>query len=1386
LLNILFLLFLYPCISAGQSSHYKFDHVTAKGVMATFGTVNYIYKDSMGFMWFGTSKGLQRFDGYQVKNFRDYPKDTANIVSRLVNTIYEDDRENLWVGTNRQGLLLFDRKTERFTSFRGDPEDPHGIPETGIQAIYQDKRGSLWFGVVEGGLQQYDYASRTFSRYLLDTLVRKSGKNNVFAILEDRLGNLWCSTGDGVFLFNRDEKSFIPVELRPKLPDGFSLCLSLMEDQDGNIWIGSNWGVYSYNPSNDEWRHFFPDNSPGPKTLSSQYIRDIREYSNGNRREVWIATTWGLNKYEPATGTFTHLFHRRNDPHSLRNDLSSGLYIDANGLLWTASGGASTLDLNQNHFTHYPVKTRPDSLYDLSVTSFCETRDGHYWIGGYDDGVFEYDRSLRFINNYKPTVRNSNRPDTDYRNTICCIYEDSQNNLWVSTLRFSVNIFDRKKKKFETVPFYFPEGYGEPYDIEEILEDHFGVLWFAANDGLFFCRMEDIRKYPVTVVDDPVLSRAKILDIYEDTKRVLWVVTLSHGIYKLDPEDRGAMAWKHFPATGFDHKGMRTGFARFIYEDIHGNIWFMAIEGLYLYDPVKDIVARHEQFTKVFPENVYQFTGDPIGYLWLVCDRGLVRYNPFSNELKPPRVYDSQDGMPYDDVHHAPLFTDSKGYIYASSWGGSGRGFFRFHPDSLKPENTMIPPIVLTDFKVSNKPFPLDTSITQIKHLLLKHNENFFSFEFAALDYFDPAKNQYAYKLEGLDEGWILSGNRRFANYTGIPPGNFIFRVKGSNNDGYWNEEGASVRLTIRKPPWKAWWAHLLYALFAAGVLMAITWYYIKRQQLRHALQIEQMQKKQLSEMDRMKSRFFANISHEFRTPLTLILGPIEKLKETTADKGCLEELNVMQRNARRLQRLIDQLLSLSKIEAGHMKLNIREENIVTFIQGYIQSFESAARQKGITLIFRPEQEKVMLYFDRDKMEKILFNLLSNAIKFTPEGGRVVVTVGGQPPPCPSPNLGEGVREGVVISVTDTGPGIPPEHLPRIFDRFYQADDSDSRFQEGTGIGLALVKELVELHHGSIEVRSASGEGTVFRVMLPIGKNHLMSEDLDSDNAGSSQTSVMKHPGKLEEGVFRMSDEKPAEPVSAKKMVILLVEDNPDMRYFIRSLLENNYQILEAVNGQDGLDTTIAQIPDLVVSDVMMPGMDGYELCRKLKNDLITCHIPVILLTSKVTMEDKLEGLDCGADDFVTKPFQPSELRARINNLVRQRQLLREKYRKEFEHVRLTPENSMSAIEKSFMEKVRKVVGENIGNPDFDIKDFSRKMNMSRVQLHRKLHALFNLSASEFIRIYRLNAAASLLEAKAGNVAQVAYEVGFNNLSYFSKCFHKQFGVKPSEYPKAT
>jgi len=556
----------------------------------------------------------------------------------------------------------------------------------------------------------------------------------------------------------------------------------------------------------------------------------------------------------------------------------------------------------------------------------------------------------------------------------------------------------------------------------------------------------------------------------------------------------------------------------------------------------------------------------------------------------------------------------------------------------------------------------------------------------------------------------------------------------------------------------------------------------LKEQKLEHDLTLKKMESDKLKELDKMKSRFFANISHEFRTPLTLILGPLEKFRSKNKDQESQTDLNLMQRNALRLQNLINQLLSLSKLESGKMKLKVKKEDIVSLSKGYTQSFESLAKQKNIKLEFKSDQENILVYLDQDKYEKILFNLISNAFKYTGSGGTITVQVGRS-----------SIQNSIQVSVSDTGSGVDSKKLPNIFDRFYQADDNNTKYQEGTGIGLALAKELVELHHGTITVESEPDKGTTFTLTLPIGKDHFNPEDFISvdeqeEKEGDSIIMVEQegYPDIISETQGSDEDDDILIQEDAKPL-LLIVEDNQDMRYYIRSNISGDFRLTEAEDGEHGYAKAIEKVPDLIISDVMMPKMDGIELCRKLKTDERTSHIPVILLTARASMEDRLEGLETGADDFLTKPFDQQELIVRVRNLILQRKKLQEKFKQNAKQLGLAqvlnlPESGLNSIDQKFLNKAFEIVNKHMEDEEFTAETFRNEIAMSKTQLHRKLSSLLGQSASVFIRSIKLKKAAELLKSKAGNVTEIALQLGFSNPSYFSKCFKDEFGVNPSDY----
>ncbi len=1381
------LLFLHISLINAQYTQTHFEHITTKQGLPS-NNVYSIIKDSSGFMCFATGIGLYRFDGYKFNGYRNDPTDESSLSGNLINSqLFLDESGNLWVGTEDNGLNWLNTSTGSVLRFIHDTKNTKSISHNNVHKIFQDDSGNIWVATLGGGLNKYNKNNHGFIAFLPEPADPSGSANYILSILDDNEGNLLIGTRKGPYIFEKTINRFTPFTIAEEIDS--ALQLEVIVDiikNDELLWFGTENGLIKYNRQNKTLTRYQSDDEK-KSSLSSNIIRNMLD--SPDKKSLWISTVWGLNRFDKQTGKAERFLYKSDDPNSLGYNMLWGMYIDDCNLLWigTDNAGVNVLDLNENPIKHHKIGGVLPGGEQYTATVFCEDKTHNFWIGTFDGGLWKYDQKMKLLKNY---VFHPNSTNTITSNSVFSLCADSHNALWVGTSHGGVNrISDKGIIRFNIKN---PDSQRASSSVIEILEDHEGVIWIGTLTGLYTYKNSS-GKGIESIHSDP-FGDALIRSLCEDRNGNLWIGTHSEGLFKLDKKDRESNRFNNYIHDPDNQGSINSNTVMSVYEDYQGNIWIATIMGLNKYIPDQDRFESFSTGNSLNSDYLYYIQGEDNGILWITSARGLIRFDPHSETNQKSRLLEFQHDNLFDDIYPYSFYRSKTGHIYVGGKHGTDHGFYIFHPDSLKV-NSDLPEIVVTDFIIHNVPYKTDSAINAKKVLKLKYDQNFFSFEFAALDYRNPSKNQYAYMLDGLDDDWTFCGNRRFANYTGVPPGDYVFRVKGSNNDGYWNEEGAILRISILPPPWKTWWAYLLYGLFIIGVLYIIIRYYLKRQQLLHKLALEQVQSEKLEELDKMKSTFFTNISHEFRTPLTLILGPLEKLKSKTTDQDCQQDLNVMQRNARRLQILINQLLSLSKLESGQMKLHARQENIVALVNGYLQSFESLAKQKKIKLIFNSSEDSIQTYIDRDKLEKILYNLLSNAFKFTGEGGRIELAVTTLPPSRGEYVVGgisplEGGQRGVNISISDTGSGIPPEKLEYIFDRFYRADDSYIKNQEGTGIGLALTKELVELHHGNITVESRLGTRTTFTVFLPLGKDHLKPDEIVKPivHKNSNGESIGREDF-FEEQVEQFTALQIQEEISDddieeenSKPYLLLVEDNDDLRSYIRSYLDDEYRISEAINGEMGLKKAIEKIPDLVISDVMMPKMDGMELCRSLKTDERTSHIPVILLTAKAGMEDKLEGLETGADDFLTKPFDPKELQVRIRNLIVQRSKLKEQFIRELDITGQMTLQDILSIDRQFLQKAKKTVEENMSDFDFSIEDFAEKMDLSRIQLHRKLKALINQSASDFLRTIRLNHAACLIRSKSGNITQIAFEVGFNNLSYFSKCFREQFGMLPSEY----
>jgi len=791
------------------------------------------------------------------------------------------------------------------------------------------------------------------------------------------------------------------------------------------------------------------------------------------------------------------------------------------------------------------------------------------------------------------------------------------------------------------------------------------------------------------------------------------------------------------------------------------------------------------------PNNVIKgIVEDHSGHLWLTTNKGISRYD-IDDQLF--WNYDVSDGLQSNEFVRNSIFKSKKGKIFA----GGVNGFNVFHPDSLKA-NLFEPPIVITDFKIFNRPVeigveksPLKKHISETKQLVLSHHHSVISFEFAALNYISSKKNQYAYLLEGFENDWNFVGTQRTATYTNLDPGEYIFRVKGSNNDGTWNEQGTSIHIIVEPPFWKTWWAYSAYMLFFIGIVIMIARHFIGRERLKNALKLEHIELEKMYELDHMKSRFFTNVSHEFRTPITLITGPLEPIiANDQLNPKIKKNLQLIYRNARRLLRMTNQLMDFHKIEAGELLLELSQGDIIQFVRETALSFKDYAQAHQIDFTIKTNIDNHNAWFDPDKLDKIIYNLLSNAFKFTPDAGNITVSTriksSLEKDRNHSTNKINESSEFIEIVVSDNGIGIPENKLKHIFNRFYQFDDQTKYKYQGSGVGLALVSELLNLYHGKIDVKSSEGKGSTFTVQIPLDAHYLENNQLVSEFVGKQ----VDHPDLMDDdtqdlttslshrqvGESQQTDETEGKNLPA----ILVIDDDSDIRIFIRDDFNPDFRLYNAENGLVGYQKAVEVIPDLIICDIMMPVMDGTEVCLKLKSDERTSHIPIILLTARSSDEHRIRGLKIGADAFVTKPFNMGVLRAQVINLLNSRTNLKQKFSTDY--LIGQKEITASNIDKQFLNRAVEIVKQRINDPDLNADMLSKRIGMSRMQLYRKFRGLTDQTVHEFIRSIRLKVASQLLLKKRVTVTEVAFEVGFKDLTYFARCFRQQFGVSPSAY----
>lgn len=1313
-------------------------------------------------MWIATEDGLNRFDGINFKIYRNDPANPNSLPVNYISALCESRDGNIWIGTSEGGLSYYDRKEDRIYNYTGDGQELKGASITNIN---QDRKGNIWI-TGYGCLQVIDpRTKKLISSSNFNAIKNLLGNKVTFDFLHDKNNNYWISTNEGVFLFNAAQKLLQTYKYRENDPAGLpaSQAGEMEEDQNGTIWIATYKGVASIASGKNGINVI--NTASTPARLNSNIVFAL-EIDFKNR--LWIGTEEGLNVMDLATNEVSRILPDQRKPNSISGRSIRSIYIDSTGSYWigTFRNGISFYDENLGHFSRIGYNAfDPFGLKSSVVTSIAAKNNAEIFVGTDDGGLHLFDRTTGLVKHVAFPFENkiSNHPPA-----ILSLHMGSRNKLWVGTFLSGVYCYDLSSGSIKHYAQGNTPGNLSNNEIFCIREDAKGNIWIGTNGGgINIINASDgiIEKYIADALrpNDPALpSNNYIRAFEEDPNGRMWIGTFGSGISVFNPTTQ------KFSFYTRENSGIPSNFIMALLHDSKGNMW-VGSNG-------NGIALLRKGSTKfeIFTENdglangiINKIIEDENGKIWISTTKGISCYD---TQKKLWKNYSNYNGIQSGAFMPGSGTITQDGFLF---FGGQ-EGFNYFNPISLA-SNEKPPAINFTDLIIDNKPVspsedgPITQSILLTNEIHLKYRQTF-SIGFAAMDYTLPEANKFMYMLEGFDNAWVTAGKDHVAYYGSLPPGTYTFKVKASNNDGIWNNEGRSIQIRVAPPWWRSNLAYLLYAIS----LICFFYYSRKlgirkiqmqlaieqeRKNAREMLERERKEAEYLHNLDQMKIKFLTNLSHEFKTPVSLIIGPVENLIKQFNDKGPLNQLNLIKRNTKRLLNLVNQLLDFRKLEEGELKLQPTDGDIVAFVKEVCELFTDLSQRKKIEFGFYSNTPSLHVMFDHNKIERVLFNLLSNAFKFTPENGNIAVNLD----QIASDKVGTAT---VKISVKDSGIGIPKEVHGKIFNNFFQYNYGNEILNQGTGIGLVIAKEFVNIHQGELTVNSEPNKGSTFsfQLTLPVVANTEKNQPEweNPENETLTEQELMH---------------------SSSLPVVLVVEDDDDFRYYIKDGLAPHYRVFEAKNGKEAWQRILFHHPDIIVCDIYMPVMNGLEMVQKIKADKRTKHIPVILLTAAPPNNGMLDSLETGAIDYMTKPFDFAVLLAKINNILLLNQSLKETYSKQ---VTLSlPETEVVSEKDRFMQKALAYIYENIDHPQLSVETLSAHMNLSRASLYNKLFEFTGMSPIEFIRSVKLDKAKSLLEKTDKTVAEIAYESGFANPNYFTKVFKSKYNVTPTEYVAA-
>lgn len=1297
--------------------------------------VTSIHQDKYGFMWFGTRGGLNKYNSYDFSTIGSNPKSANYLANQAVEAIAEF-KNMLWIGNKTGGLNSYNLLTDSITHYT----PPKNVNIQEIKSLHVDQTGTLYIGAVRGF-----YLLRKGKFETIDQNV------TVYSITQDKQGNIWAGTTMGLLQYLPKTKKIKQISLGKKTFDITSIAIN---NQTQTLYLGSwNNGLVKYNINDSSYQKYF-----NGLTADGLVTKNVYRVFIDKRNTVW-AGTWGggLNKFNEKTGVFERVIIKPYNVFNLDYDIILSIYEDNTGILWigTDGGGVCKIDPFRKKFktlSSYNFKsTLPENSH---ITAILEDNQKSLWLGTKGNGLIYSENKEVFFNI---------KLGTKQKRINCFLKNDKE--LWVGTGE-GIAIFNdyQKSNQFKTVVYKAKDktSLSGP-KITSLIKDKTNTIWVGTqeqglNRVMGYKDGEPIfRQYTTQLGIDGAIQNNRISCMLVDDENRLWIGTYD-GLHLYN---RASDSFRVFKREFGKSQRLSNNTILSIARDSKNNIWVGTQQGLnkLSFNVKGEVIIESFYQSQGFPNDyIHAVLVDLSDQVWMSTNKGITKLD-LKNKVF--RTFDIRDGISSNTFSENASFNNQKGQLF---FGGIA-GITYFNPDSIKLNNYE-PPLYITGLQINNQKVTarkiINNNVILPKPLFLtnkielSYEEDIISISYAALDYHASDKNQYQYILEGFDKQWVSAGKNRTITYTSLPSGSYTFKIKSSNSDLIWNSKITSIQIDILPPPWKTWWAYIIYSLMIGGLLYLSRKITLNRIYLKNKLEIANLNYEKEHEIVEIKSKVFTNVSHEFRTPLTLMIGPLEDLVDKEGlDSSTKSVIKNVQNQSKRLLSLVNQLLDFNKAEENSLKLNASYQDIVYLSKIISSSFEDEAKRKHIQFSFKSNVTELYLWIDYDKIESIAYNLLSNAFKFTPSQGEI----------CFEVNYLNSTNPICEFIVADTGRGISKEDKDKIFDRFYQVSQAEAGKYQGTGIGLAFVKDLVELHKGKIYLTDNEPQGSIFKI-------ELLAEEVSNNERINELNEELDIIIGTNEHNLEDSD----------LPILLVVEDNEELNHYLCSTLNKVGKVISAKDGKEGIEKALATIPDLIVSDVMMPEVDGYELCKTLKENHATSHIPIILLTAKSDDLSHIQGIKLGADNYLAKPFKPALLLSHVQSLI----LSRKKLKELFAHkLNLEPgEIEVTSYDEEFIKNTIQYIEANLVKEDFSIDELANELNMSRSTFYRKLKALTDMSGSDFIRLIRLKRSAQFLKSGEYTVSTAAYNAGFNDLKHFRKSFQKQFGVNPSDYIK--